>query len=79
MRILVFATLRQQLERSEVFVQTDVPITGSELWSALLSEYPSLVRFRHKTRIARNHEFVNEESLLYPEDEVALIPPVSGG
>jgi len=42
-------------------------------------EHPALRPLLPSLKIAVNHEYVDAERILTEEDEVALIPPVSGG
>ncbi len=51
----------------------------AEFWRRLLDCLPEFESFRTSIRLARNHEFLAPGALLLPGDEVALIPPVSGG
>lgn len=48
-------------------------------WSRLLDELPALHPHRSTVRIARNGAFAQKDETLEPGDEIALIPPVSGG
>ena len=50
-----------------------------ELWSLLLARVPELKPLRPSIRLALNGEFLAEAATLHPGDEIALIPPVSGG
>ena len=45
----------------------------------LISEHPQLQQWRNITRFGVNLQFVEPDSILQNGDEVALIPPVSGG
>lgn len=45
----------------------------------LIDEYPQLEQWRQVTRFGINLQFVEEDTALKDGDEVALIPPVSGG
>lgn len=44
-----------------------------------LREHPQLEHLRSHTRFGINLEFVDPSVVLHDEDEVVLIPPVSGG
>lgn len=55
------------------------PITGDAFWQLLLADFPALVSLRRTVRLARNEEYVEPEATFSAGDEVALIPPVSGG
>ena len=78
MRILFFAHLK------DVTGQAEVDMTAGEmdadgLWQKLIAAYPGLERFRGSVRLAKNSEYVGPEARFTDADEVALIPPVSGG
>lgn len=57
------------------------PAAGSqtELWAALCGRFPVLRERRNSIRLARNGEFLQEGEGFAPGDEIALLPPVSGG
>ncbi len=63
--------------------QTQVPInhvaTLGELWSALADQHPRLVPMRETLAFAVNGEYARMEDTVSPGDEVAVLPPVSGG
>ena len=50
-----------------------------ELFVALQQRIPQLQQFRHAIALAVNYEYSGTEDQLHEGDEVALIPPVSGG
>ena len=53
--------------------------TVNDLLNALLIRYQRLVELRTVLRVAVNHEYVSIDVPLSTKDEVAIIPPVSGG
>lgn len=53
--------------------------TLTEVFDALRREAPALAPLLAVTRVAINHEFAETNSVFRSGDEVALIPPVSGG
>lgn len=78
MRILFFAHLRDVTHCEEMQLHCgDVDAAG--LWRHLLAVHPGLERFRRSVRLARNSEYVGPDARFSDTDEVALIPPVSGG
>jgi molybdopterin converting factor subunit 1 len=78
MRILFFAHLKNATGRSEIEIPLgDVDMAG--LWEKLIAAYPGLARFRGSVRVARNSEYIGPGARFADADEVALIPPVSGG
>jgi len=81
MRIAVrtFAAYRQAIGQSAVVLELPPEATPQAVWAVLVAEYPDLRRFPPPARYAVNDEFVGPEHRLGEQDEVALIPPVSGG
>jgi len=45
----------------------------------LVERWPALAAHRANTRLARNGAYAGESEIFGADDEVALIPPVSGG
>jgi molybdopterin converting factor subunit 1 len=79
MKILFFAQLRQASGFSELEFHLTEPVTAKNLWDRLQETLPKLKEVRLPLKIARNQELVAWDTLLNPEDEVAFLPPVSGG
>jgi MoaE-MoaD fusion protein len=50
-----------------------------DLYSELQQRFPKLRDFRRSIALAVNYEYTDAETVLADNDEVALIPPVSGG
>lgn len=51
----------------------------ADLWQQLCTEYPRLAPYAGRMLIARNQEFCDMTAQLADGDEIAFIPPVSGG
>jgi molybdopterin synthase catalytic subunit len=81
MRIAVrtFAAYRQAVGSSTLTLDLPEGITPRDVWSALAERYPALRRFPPPSAYAVNDEFIDPARPLSESDEVALIPPVSGG
>ncbi len=78
MHILFFAQAADAAGTREY--RPDLPLADLEtLWVDLLTRFPELEPLRPTIRIARNGEYVREGELFRHGDEIALIPPVSGG
>lgn len=54
-------------------------LTPPQLVKVLQEQFPNLVRLAPALAIAVNREYATDEQILQDGDEVALIPPVSGG
>jgi molybdopterin converting factor subunit 1 len=79
MTVLYFAQARRLAGIASEPLSLPSPVTTDALWSAILARHPALAPLRSVTRFARNGEFAAADALFSPGDEVALIPPVSGG
>ncbi len=78
MRILFFAHLRDVAGQAE-FELTRGELGTEELWRELIAVHPGLAPFRRVVRLSRNQEYAGPDARFAEADEVALIPPVSGG
>lgn len=79
MRVLFFAQLKDATRCDTVELAAAAPLTSDELWAVLLKKFPALAAHRASTRLACNGEYATPETRFAAADEVALIPPVSGG
>jgi molybdopterin converting factor subunit 1 len=77
--LLLFAQCREAAGRSALQLEVDDGTSISELWGTLEQVCPALGRFRQSSRIAVNREFASDTTRIAAGDELALIPPVSGG
>lgn len=64
--------------------QTELPMNGAtttlgDLWPTLVDRHPGLAEMRDTLAFAVNGEYARMEDLVSPGDEVAVLPPVSGG
>ena len=79
MRLIYFAHARRATGCSlEEFTLT-APLTAQALWDLLVQRHPALAPLRAVSRLARGDDFLPSDALLAPTDEIAVIPPVSGG
>jgi len=79
MRILFFAQLKDATGCASTELAVPAPISSEQLWAELLKKFPPLAIHRRTVRLARNSEYVAANAQFADGDEVALIPPVSGG
>ena len=78
-RIRLFAVQRELAGTREVAVELPDGADVEAAWRALVSRYPVLSPGRPSMRFARNGEYADPATGLADGDEVAMIPPVSGG
>jgi molybdopterin synthase sulfur carrier subunit len=79
MKVLFFAQARQLANAEQHLLQTDHPLTQPEFWSRLIQAFPKIASLQKSARLARNETYLQSDELLNPDDEIAIIPPVSGG
>lgn len=79
MRILFFAHLQDAVGLNEIEWPGVKSMSTAELWERLIGEFPVLADHRSCVRLARNGAYTSVGELFSAGDEVALIPPVSGG
>jgi molybdopterin converting factor subunit 1 len=79
-QVRLFAMLRERAGRESVEVELDDGATVQDALDAVARQHDlSELVLRMPIVTALNREYVPEESLLSDGDELALIPPVSGG
>ena len=74
-----FAAHRDITGRGEEQVELTAGATVAALWELLVDRYPRLAGYHGKLLYAVNEEFSTLATELRDGDEVAFIPPVSGG
>ncbi len=79
MKILLFAAARQRVGEGTVDLDIALPASIADLRSALIARYPDLTSLIATSRWAIDESFVDQEATVRGNEEVALIPPVSGG
>jgi len=77
--IKLFATLRERAKTAEVEREFAEGVTVGEIWQELIKDYPGLAGHRGTVSFAVNCEYVDGAFRPRDRDEVAFIPPVSGG
>jgi molybdopterin converting factor subunit 1 len=79
MRVLFFAQLKDATKCDSVELHLPSPLNTEQLWAQLLKQFPALANHRKSVRFARNAEYAASDAQFFDADEVAVIPPVSGG
>ena len=78
-RVLYLGMLRDLAGRERELVQLSDGARLSDLYAELQQRIPKLQSFRNAIALAVNYEYADGAATLHDNDEVALIPPVSGG
>lgn len=75
----LFAVLREKAGTEEVFLDVDDGATASQAAAVLMQKIPQLRPVADIALLAVNTQYVDSAFELSEGDELALIPPVSGG
>jgi molybdopterin converting factor subunit 1 len=78
-RVLYLGMLREIAGRERDVVQLRDQASVGDLYTELQQRIPKLQDFRGAIALAVNYEYADAAATLQEDDEVALIPPVSGG
>ena len=78
-RVRLFAIQRELAGTREVPLDLPDGATVADAWDGLVALHPALAPGRASVRFARNGAYADEATSLADGDEVAMIPPVSGG
>jgi molybdopterin converting factor subunit 1 len=74
-----FASLRDTTATSQCTLDIPDGATVGDLVSRLLVDYPALEGHQSSWHFAVNQTHVEQDTLLYPDDRVAIFPYVAGG
>ena len=81
--VLLFASLKDAANADHVDVRVPfspgATITVADLLTHCGSQYPQIAPWLQHVRVAVNCEYSDSRQLLAATDEIALLPPVSGG
>lgn len=77
--IRLFARLRDLAGAGELVREVPDQATVQTVWNALTREMPSLVEYERTMSVAVNAEYSRMAAAVHDGDEVAFLPPVSGG
>jgi len=77
--VLLFGAAADRAGTREVRLEIEEHTTLAEVWPLLADEYPALSAMRDTLAFAVNGEYARMDGRVGPGDEVAVLPPVSGG
>lgn len=78
-KIRFFAALREKAQRGECTLEVPDGATVSDVWAQLCTQYPAIEPMSSCVSFAVNRTYLPRSHRLAEGDELALIPPVSGG
>lgn len=79
MRVLLFAALREAVGEKTLELELRGPATLADALAQLESQRPEVARYGGRLLVALNEERAPRGTALRDGDEIALLPPVSGG
>jgi len=77
--VRLFARLRDVVGAHEVDVEVAERATIDDVWAALSVSHPAVAPFRASLSAALNDDYAKMTAPVADGDEVAFLPPVSGG
>ena len=77
--VRLFASLRELAGADRVELDLGDPATPEAAWRGLVERHPTLASRRASLAAAVNRRYARFDEPLREGDEVAFIPPVSGG
>ena len=79
LKVLFFGQLRDITGQRETALDLPVGATVESLFQHFAAAHPALSSMGRSIVIARNQQFVSGDTILAENDEIAFLPPVSGG
>lgn len=77
--IRLFAQLKELIQEQELMLEAREPVSCQEAALQLGKHYPGVMPLLQRSALVRNGVFVGADTLLENGDELAFLPPVSGG
>ncbi len=78
-KLLFFATLRDQAGTRATEIEVPAETTVGQLRGLVAQQYPGLKASLAVAIVAINREFAPDQAVVPDSAEIALFPPVSGG
>ena len=78
-KVLFFASLKDLVGKSEIEVDLQEKTSVRDVFQELQTHHPELKKYEAVLLIAVNQEYSSLDTPISPGDEIAFLPPVSGG
>ena len=78
-KVRLFAILREVVGEREITITVPSGVTVSYLNNEILKKYPQLKSLSNKFVTSVNCKVTTGDTIITSTDEIALLPPVSGG
>ncbi len=77
--IRLFARLRDLAGTGEITREVPAGATVATVWRALVCEFPAMAEYETAISSAVNSDYARRDTPVADGDEIAFLPPVSGG
>jgi molybdopterin converting factor subunit 1 len=77
--VRLFARLRDIAGAAELLREVSPGATIGTVWRQLVGEFPDFARYERTISSAVNADYARMDQVVRDGDEVAFLPPVSGG
>jgi len=78
-KVLFFGRLRELIGKAEETGEMPQGWTLAQVFERCVKSHPKLADLRNSMVVSRNQEFAAWDTLIAEGDEIAFLPPVSGG
>jgi sulfur-carrier protein len=78
-KVLLFASFREEVGASQSTLEVEPGAKLSDVWDKLASSYPRLAPHGGTIAYAINGTYAKPNERVSEGDEIAFLPPVSGG
>jgi molybdopterin converting factor subunit 1 len=78
-KVRLFARLRDIAGATELDWEVAGPATIADVWRSLVAAHPALAEYGSSLSCARNEDYARKDAPVADGDEIAFLPPVSGG
>lgn len=79
MNVKLFARLRELVGAGDLTIEVPGGTTVADVWAALVAAHPAAAAYARSMSCAVNLDYARMTTTVSDGDEVAFLPPVSGG
>ena len=79
MNVKLFARLRELVGKGDLTLEVAGGTTVADVWAALVAAHPAADAYARSMSCAVNLDYARMTTTVADGDEVAFLPPVSGG